>query len=168
MHGLHYCFGMSLQAAYNLVFVGRYLVELESHPDIWFRYNMYKYLDNAVAQVANFMGIDPEDTFLLQNVTKGMWSTILCQSKLNAVCVTQFNSCPSLGVNLVSIQKMYSCPYINTALVYTKWYFMLIFQTVCDVICSRQHCTEDISIEIRGRHLVNDIDLWGCESDNQR
>lgn len=50
----------------------RYLTEMESHPDTWFRYNMYKYLDNSKAKVAQFMDIRPEDTFLLQNVTKAI------------------------------------------------------------------------------------------------
>jgi len=50
----------------------RYLVELESQPDIWYRYNLNKYLENAVEKVAHFMGVEPADTFLLQNVTKGI------------------------------------------------------------------------------------------------
>ncbi|XP_045213671.1 uncharacterized protein LOC123564270 [Mercenaria mercenaria] len=50
----------------------RYLEELESHPDTWFRYNMYTYLRNSKAKVAEFMGIDTEDTFLIQNVTKAI------------------------------------------------------------------------------------------------
>ncbi|XP_060606606.1 uncharacterized protein LOC132758918 [Ruditapes philippinarum] len=50
----------------------RYLAELESHPDIWFRYNMYKYLANSRSKVAEFMGVQADDTFLLQNVTKAI------------------------------------------------------------------------------------------------
>lgn len=50
----------------------RYLAELEEHPDIWFRYNMYDYLLTAREKVAEFMGIHPEDTFFLQNVTKAI------------------------------------------------------------------------------------------------
>lgn len=50
----------------------RYLVEMESHPDTWFRYNMYKYLYAAKAKVADFMGVHADDTFLLQNVTKAV------------------------------------------------------------------------------------------------
>lgn len=48
----------------------RYLVEMESHPDTWFRYNMYGYMKATIGRVAEFMGIRMEDTFMLQNVTK--------------------------------------------------------------------------------------------------
>lgn len=54
----------------------RYLAELESHPDNWFRYNMYKYLAVSKAKVAEFMGIHTENTFFLQNVTKAI-NTVL-------------------------------------------------------------------------------------------
>ena len=50
----------------------RYLEELESHTDIWFRYSIYKYLKEATGKVAEFMGVCAEDTFLVENVTKGM------------------------------------------------------------------------------------------------
>lgn len=46
---------------------------MEAHPDTWFRYNMYKYLESSKVKVAEFMGIQPEDTVLLQNVTKGSY-----------------------------------------------------------------------------------------------
>lgn len=48
----------------------RYLTEIESHPDIWFRHSVFDYLRSATEKVANFMGVEAKDTFLLQNVTK--------------------------------------------------------------------------------------------------
>lgn len=54
----------------------RYLEEMESHPDIWYRYSLEGYLMNAVQKVANFLGVDVADTFLVQNVTKAV-NTVL-------------------------------------------------------------------------------------------
>lgn len=54
----------------------RYLAELESNPDVWFRYNVNKYLADSKARVAEYMGVSTEDTFLLQNVTKAI-NTVL-------------------------------------------------------------------------------------------
>ncbi|XP_060591912.1 uncharacterized protein LOC132746714 [Ruditapes philippinarum] len=50
----------------------RYLEELESHPDSWFRYKSFEYVRSSKAKVAEFMGIEADDTFFIQNVTKAI------------------------------------------------------------------------------------------------
>ena len=51
----------------------RYLQEMDEHPDTYFRYSLYGYLDTAVKKVCEFLGTSPDDTFLIQNATKGIW-----------------------------------------------------------------------------------------------
>lgn len=44
---------------------------MESHPDIWYRYSLENYLPQTVQRIAEFVGVDACDTFLMSNVTKG-------------------------------------------------------------------------------------------------
>ena len=71
----------------------RYLQEMDEHPDTYFRYSLYGYLDTAVKKVCEFLGTSPDDTFLIQNATKGIWFFF---SQLNTksvawVLILQFN-----------------------------------------------------------------------------
>ena len=60
----------------------RYLKEMESHPDEWFRYKLEQYLTKAVMNLSEFLHTGPFDTFFLQNATKGT-STLFVLSHLH-------------------------------------------------------------------------------------
>ncbi|XP_052789283.1 uncharacterized protein LOC128223879 [Mya arenaria] len=73
----------------------RYLEEMESHPDVWYRYTLDKYLKRAVQKVSSFIGVDVGDTFLLQNVTKAI-NTVLKTFPLrhgDAFLITDLSYC---------------------------------------------------------------------------
>ncbi|XP_053376757.1 uncharacterized protein LOC123530484 [Mercenaria mercenaria] len=79
----------------------RYLTELESHPDIWFRYNVCTYLRTSTAKVATFMGIHTEDTFLVQNVTRAI-NTVLKSFPLQKSDAFLITSLTYVGVKMIS------------------------------------------------------------------
>ncbi|XP_060570275.1 uncharacterized protein LOC132728620 isoform X1 [Ruditapes philippinarum] len=78
-----------------------YLAEIETHPDIWFRYKVKKYIQLARNKVAGFMGINTDDIYLLTNVTKAINTVLksfpLCKS--NAILLTSLSY---YGVKLTS------------------------------------------------------------------
>ena len=48
--------------------------QMERHPQKWFVHDFPKMLAEAVDKISSFLGTRPEDTFLVQNVTKGIES----------------------------------------------------------------------------------------------
>ncbi|KAK3591460.1 hypothetical protein CHS0354_033460 [Potamilus streckersoni] len=68
----------------------RLLMEMESHPDDWFRNKVDKYLQQAISCVSEFLQTSPQDTVLIQNATKGV-NTVLKSfplKSLDAILIT--------------------------------------------------------------------------------
>ena len=53
----------------------RYLDELESHPDHWFRRTLIEGWNEARQAVADFVGADVEDVVFVTNATTGLSNT---------------------------------------------------------------------------------------------
>ncbi|KAK3591461.1 hypothetical protein CHS0354_033460 [Potamilus streckersoni] len=65
-------------------------MEMESHPDDWFRNKVDKYLQQAISCVSEFLQTSPQDTVLIQNATKGV-NTVLKSfplKSLDAILIT--------------------------------------------------------------------------------
>ena len=51
--------------------INRLQRQMEAHPQKWFVHDFPRMLKESIDKVASFLGTEPDDTFLVQNVTKG-------------------------------------------------------------------------------------------------